>query len=461
DQLLRNHKLVDLYKVVKQGLRISESSYSLKKVENFYMEKRKTEVVSAVESVIFYEKWKLTQDPAILDSIRNYNEDDCRSTSLLHTWLLSIKPASAACFFDQPAESVEDIPPDSAITEYEQELARMRDALADNLPENREDWCPDDALFHLAGLLLDFYRRADKPAWWAIFSRMEMNEQELIDDPECIGGMTLCRPPHRDKRSLVYTYTFPDQEYKLREGQKCTQTDTGTPLSDIQQLDTQKNRVVLKIGMTRPQPPERLSIGPGKPINSGVLKKALFRFAQSLVDGSRRYRAVEQILKKAYPAFSHIPSKEKIIDTGKDLIHESIHAVANLDHSYLSIQGPPGAGKTFTAAHIILALMSSGKKIGVSSNSHKAINNLLSGIETYAHKQGITFTGIKKCSHASKDSHLNGTIIADVTSNEEAMDDAVDLVGGTAWFFADSRNDQRFDYLFVDEAGQVSLANMV
>ena len=108
-----------------------------------------------------------------------------------------------------------------------------------------------------------------------------MNEQELIDDPECIGGMTLCRPPHRDKRSLVYTYTFPDQEYKLREGQKCTQADTGMSLSDIQQLDTQKNRVVLKIGRTRPQPPERLSIGPGKPINSGMLKKALFRFAQN------------------------------------------------------------------------------------------------------------------------------------------------------------------------------------
>jgi superfamily I DNA and/or RNA helicase len=189
--------------------------------------------------------------------------------------------------------------------------------------------------------------------------------------------------------------------------------------------------------------------------------QALFRFAQSLVDGTRQYRAVEQVLKKAYPIFRHIPSKEKIIDTCKDLIQESIHAVTHLDHSCLSIQGPPGAGKTFTAAHIILALMSHGKKIGVSSNSHKAINNLLTGIEKYAHKQGITFTGIKKCSHASKDSHLNGSIIVGVTSNEDAMDDAVDLVGGTAWFFADPGNDQRFDYLFVDEAGQVSLANII
>ncbi len=73
-----------------------------------------------------------------------------------------------------------------------------------------------------------------------------------------------------------------------------------------------------------------------------------------------------------------------------------------MDYSCLSIQGPPGAGKTFTAAHIILALVSHGKKIGVSSNSHKAINNLLLGVEKYAHKQGITFTGIKNAAMPAK-----------------------------------------------------------
>ncbi len=180
-----------------------------------------------------------------------------------------------------------------------------------NLPENREDWSPDHALFHLTGLLLDFYRRADKPGWWAIFSRLEMNEQELIDDPECIGGMTLCYPPHRVKRSLVYTYTFPAQEYKLKEGQTCTQADTGMTLSDIQQLDTQQNRVVLKIGMTRPQPQEKLSIGPGPPIKTTVLKQALFRFARAWSDGTRQYRAVEQVLKKRTQSSGIFLSKKK------------------------------------------------------------------------------------------------------------------------------------------------------
>jgi uncharacterized protein len=35
------------------------------------------------------------------------------------------------------------------------------------------------------------------------------------------------------------------------------------------------------------------------------------------------------------------------------------------------------------------------------------------------------------------------------------------VVGGTAWLFAGDQFDQQFDYLFVDEAGQVSLANLM
>jgi hypothetical protein len=61
---------------------------------------------------------------------------------------LSIKPAAAACFFAQPAESVEDTPPDSAITEYEQALAQMRNALAENQPENRRVFLPKTYRMH-------------------------------------------------------------------------------------------------------------------------------------------------------------------------------------------------------------------------------------------------------------------------------------------------------------------------
>ncbi|MEA1896407.1 MAG: TM0106 family RecB-like putative nuclease, partial [Bacteroidota bacterium] len=94
DELLRHNKLVDLYKVVKEGIMISEAGYSIKNLETFYMEARQSEVVNAVGSIIYYEKWKLTGDKGALELIRKYNEDDCRSTFLLYEWLLSIRPES-------------------------------------------------------------------------------------------------------------------------------------------------------------------------------------------------------------------------------------------------------------------------------------------------------------------------------------------------------------------------------
>ena len=80
DQLLREHRLVDLYKVVREGLRISKSSYSIKSVEAFYAKKRSSDVKKATDSIVVYEKWRETGDPELLESIRQYNEEDCVST---------------------------------------------------------------------------------------------------------------------------------------------------------------------------------------------------------------------------------------------------------------------------------------------------------------------------------------------------------------------------------------------
>jgi uncharacterized protein len=134
--------------------------------------------------------------------------------------------------------------------------------------------------------------------------------------------------------------------------------------------------------------------------------------------------------------------------------------VANLRDSYLFIQGPPGTGKTYTASHVIVALLRMGKKIGVSSNSHKAINNLLAGIERVAIEQGVTFHGQKKSTANQPETFFNGVLIEDITRNEQVVLHA-DLIAGTAWLFAREELDETLDYLFVDEAGQVSLANLI
>src|SRR4029078_2944103 len=88
DVLLRGRVLVNLYDhVVRQGIRAGVESYSIKKVETFYMPRREGGITQAGFSVVEYERWMEEHDPAILDAIAAYNRDDCISNLLLGDWL--------------------------------------------------------------------------------------------------------------------------------------------------------------------------------------------------------------------------------------------------------------------------------------------------------------------------------------------------------------------------------------
>ena len=166
------------------------------------------------------------------------------------------------------------------------------------------------------------------------------------------------------------------------------------------------------------------------------------------------YKCGLDILENKYPDILQIKSGEPIFDENKDLIDEAKNTVQNLNSSYLLVQGPPGAGKTFISAHMILSLIKAGKKVGVTSNSHKAINNLLRQVENLA---DFEFKGFKKCS--KKEDKLDGKFIVDINKVGKEGYDPYSLFAGTAWLFSDEALNQKLDYLFIDEAGQVSLAN--
>jgi uncharacterized protein len=209
DSLLRKKKLVDLYKVVREGIRVSEPSYSIKNIEVFYMPgERKGQVKNAMASVVFYERWRQEKDSRLLDQIAKYNEDDCRSTFLLREWLLSLRPKGIGWFKADEAEAGRE--PEETLTEAEKLLIPYRRRLIDPLPENRDDWTQEHVLDELIFYLLDFHRREDKPGYWALFTRSEMSDDEALEDPECLGALKLDKkhPPFPDKRSYLYTYSF-------------------------------------------------------------------------------------------------------------------------------------------------------------------------------------------------------------------------------------------------------------
>ena len=460
DHLLRTEKLVDLYKVVREALQVSEPRYSIKNLETFYMEKRWGEVTNAGASIVYYEQWKEIQDPALLQQICDYNEDDCRSTYLLCEWLLQIRPADLP-WFDGKSEELPEEKKSARIHDAEARLFDYGNKLLGGLPVEREDWSEDDRIRELVHQLLDFHRRADKPAWWAMFARQEMTEAELVEDPESIGGMVSIPEcsPESVKQSFVYTFCYPEQEFKLKVGDACLCADSLNRAGKIESVDEKQRLVRIKRGKRSGSLPDRISVIATGPINTEVLKEAVYRFADSVIAGDHRYGAIEAILRRQRPAIRGLPAGSPIVEGAGDTTSRISDMVSRLQESYLFIQGPPGTGKTYTGSHVIVDLLESGARIGVSSNSHKAINNLLEAIEERAAEKKFKFRGVKKSS--GSDTFFNGEIIKDVTDKNAVIDSGANLVAGTAWLFSDSALDQSLDYLFVDEAGQVALANLV
>jgi uncharacterized protein len=460
DNLLRRGKLIDLYKIVRESIRVSEPSYSIKNIERFYLGDRSGEIKNAGASLVYYERWKETGNSQLLKNIEQYNHEDVRSTYELRQWLLTLSPPELPWLNDFDGEKA--IIGLGELTDSEIRLILYREKLVDTLPTDRRKWTQSDRLRELTYQLLDFHRRADKPVWWAMFSRREMTEEELIEDIECIGGLSLNKkkPPRQEKRSVVYFCFFPEQETKVKTGDNAVCIETAGRVNDLT-VDEFSREVTFKYSSRNESLPERFSIGPTGPISSKVITDALFRFADSMIDQDRKYPAVEAILARALPEIKNHKPGDPVIDESLDLLPQVIRSVAGLVQSYLFIQGPPGSGKTYTGTHVIVELLKKGHIVGVSSNSHKAINHLLKGVEEIALADNFSFKGAKKSSRDKPDSLLDGEIIEDVFSNEDVFAGEYQLIAGTAWLLARPELERHLDFLFVDEAGQVSLANLL
>ena len=457
DELLRGRKLVDLYKVVREGVRTSEPGLSIKKLEAFYLpEARSGEVTTAGDSIVMYERWRELGGDERLQEIADYNELDCRSTLLCRDWLLGLRPVAATWFSAQAATEA-----DAENTRKREEAAErtkgLVEALTHRAPECERPWR------ELLAYLLEFHRREAKPEYWAMFDRQTLTEEELTDDPECIGGLRIDprRPKYDEKRSAVYSFTFPPQDFKMKVGDRPIRADTLLPVGEIVALDADEGAISLKVGPKTERPEDGHSLIPKGPYNYGVLRDALVSLADAVMTGTANdYSAVLDILTRSAPRLLGRAPGTPIVTDGDDQLVGAIQAVSALDASYLPIQGPPGAGKSFTSAEAIVALLKAGKRVGVASHSHKAINTLLSAVEAAAERRRARFRGIKKSS--DEDEKLaSGRCIEDTTDNAVACDGSYDLVAGTAWLFAREEMKSTLDYLFIDEAGQVSLANTV
>lgn len=147
---------------------------------------------------------------------------------------------------------------------------------------------------------------------------------------------------------------------------------------------------------------------------------------------------------------------------GESTVEAAIRVAASMSGGCLVVQGPPGTGKTFTASNVIASLVAAGEKIGVVSNSHKAINNLLKACGAAAKEVGSDLSGVKVGGDKDLELHSDNPDFAHVSDSGKALDAYTNgVIGGTAWLFTRPEWAEQLDFLFVDEAGQVSLANVI
>lgn len=460
DDLFRLGVFVDLYRVVRQGLRAGVDSYSIKKLEPLCGYKRRVDLREATSDLIAFEAaledGSAAGDLGRQQVIAGYNEDDCRATLALRHWLEDRRDELAAQL-GQPLPRPAAAEPTAAAADPE--LASIRAELLAGLPDPSQRTSEQDAKVLLADLL-DWHRREAKPAWWRFFYLRSLSAEELTAEPDALGALAGGEITGQVKRSLVRRFSFPPQEHRFSPGDDAHDPVSGTTWK-ISAIDDEHGTIDLTKGKaySGPLPAALAPPGPyGAPRQRQRLRDLGVRVARDGVTGAD---AATALLARLAPATRGAPPARLRAD-GEASPDAALRLVQVLDDSYLPIQGPPGTGKTHTGAQQILALTARGRTAGVTGPSHAVIANLIGTVAELAAGQGITMPRTGQRPDPDK-RHLHpqaGPMSPDRLAGA-LRDGELDVAAGTAWLWSREEFAGSVDTLFVDEAGQMSLADVL
>ena len=471
DDLLRGEIFVDLHRVVRQGLRCSVESYSIKELEPFYGFERRVTSQQGMSSMACFEVWLGmggvgVADDTWIQEIEEYNREDCLSTLRLRNWLEERRTELA----QQPG--IVEVPRPSPPTDPEvDENLAVRDALVDalteGLPDDPEQVPESEHPRWLLAQLLGFHKRDEKAGWWRYFNWLELTPEEWIEDRSVMGGLSNQGVVDEVGRSLVHRYCFPPQDHRMEVGDTPADErgmDADGAPGTVHALDDQAGTIDLKRGKGSEVPHPRALI-PLDHVGTKVQQESLQRIARAVLNesfkGPHEYPPAIALLTRKPPGQS-TGERGALRRQEETPLAAAVRLVNELDGCVLPIQGPPGTGKTFTGARMILELIRQGKRVGVTAPSHKVVGKLLEEVCIAAAEQSATFTAIQK---AQKHQYCGRDEIERTDSNsavKTALEEGkADLAAGTAWLWSRPEMVDTVDVLVIDEAGQFSLASAV
>jgi uncharacterized protein len=466
DRLLRGGVFVDLFQVVRQGVRVSQEFYSLKALEPLYMAARSGEVRDATSSIVKYEDWVDTGEASLLEEIRVYNEEDCLSTFRLRDWLEQRRDELARRLgrtLERPAPR--EAAPSEAQAEAEGTTQELVRALTERLPKDPKRQTIEEQAQWLLAQLLEWHRREARSEWRMYLLRCEISDEDLVEDHEAIGLLEYAGEAGSVKRSIIHRYIFEPQDNKIFERRDVHDPRTKKNAGWVHRIDNEFGVLELLRGKGSKTPHPR-SVIPESPRPTTEQREALARIAGWVLnqglDAPGPYRAVRDLLLRRGPRLAGASPREALVRDGELPQDAARRLVGLLDEGCLPIQGPPGSGKTYSGAQMVLDLVHTGRVVGITAPSHKVIGNLLDEVCSCASKVGVRLRALQK---AQEHERCRSEIVKCVNDNQEvatALDEGrIDVVAGTSWLFVRPEMEGRFHTLFVDEAGQMSLANVV
>ena len=466
DRMLRAGLLVDLHTIFRQAVRASVEEYSLKAAEVFHGFVRKTLLTDSRDAMRHVEHrlelgWSGEMPEAMRNALEGYNGEDCLSTASLRDWLERErqKLIDAGAVIARPA--IGDGAPPEELDERQKRVGALVAELIAGVPADVAERSEEQGARWILAQLLDWHRRENKAAWWEGYRLKELDDDDLAEERASLVGLQFVKRVRVDRRIPVDRYIFEKQESEVRHGKDvyCR----GEKIGCVEAIEfTQRTVDIKKTRKTAETHPTGVYAW-DRPFEVREHAEALFRIASWVRDhgvgAPGDYRAARDLLIRSAPRLLRGETIAPV--EGEESKATAMRIASALDDSVFAIQGPPGSGKTYTGARMICQLIRQGKKIGITALSHKVIRNLLDQVVEAARKDNIADVRCMQRSDEEEETaeirmaRNNGDALAALQSG------AVNVVGGTSWLWTPAESLKAVDVLFIDEAGQMALADVV
>ncbi len=468
DDLLRAERFLDLHAVFKEALLASVESYSLKALEKFTTYTRKVELHDAsvarkyVEIALELHDFKsLTKEAIRL--VQGYNQDDCLATEALHKWLENLRTelVKSGKEFQRPQLMTGEV--NQQVQQMEERAHALFKGLTEKLPEDQLTWNDEHKAKWLLAHQIEYFRREDRSAWWEFFRVHELEHEDLLDERKAITGLEFVSVLEKEgrERNVTHRYKYPPQELSIDKGD-AVHAVKGDPIGSIRAISPENYTIdIKKSAKTVEVHPNAIHVS--ERVDPEPLPKALMDLATYVdlfgLEHDSPHGASKDLLMKRGTILTD-GTKGAHLLPHENPMQAAVRIALNLDRSVLAIQGPPGSGKTYTGATMIIELAKAGKKIGITAVSHKVIRNLAEATIGRGNEQNFKIFFVHKIKEKT-DSPPPEIIEVKKSDLARAALNEGKVVCGTAWLWAEDNSREMLDYLFVDEAGQMSLTQVL